>query len=66
MFENPTYKISEQSTITRKKTFILTNTLFRGMRRKGVIIDAEYFYYPNSNIHQTLTFEYVLKRAFRK
>ena len=60
-FENHTQKISEQSTLRWIKTFILTNTLFRHMRRRAVIFGAEYFYYADSNIHETLSFGYVMK-----
>ena len=49
--------MSEQSTLRWKKTLVLTNTLFRHMRRRAVIFGAEYFYYPDSNIHQTSIFE---------
>ena len=56
-FENPTHKISEQSTLRWKKTLILINNLFRRMRRRALIFGAEYFCYPDSNSQQTLIFE---------
>ena len=58
-FQNPAHKISEQSTFKWKTAIILTNTLFRHIR-------GRYFYDPDRTIHQTLVFEYVLKRPFRK
>ena len=39
------------------KTITLTNTLFRRMPPTTVIFGDENFYYPDSNIHQTLIFE---------
>ena len=54
--ENPTDKSFRAIHLKMKETFILTDTMCRRMRHRTVLLDAGYFYYPDSYSHRTLIF----------